>query len=397
MQAPRVLLTWELGLGFGHAVPLSRIGRRLAAAGMEVVAAVPDAALAAPLATAGIALLAAPAWATPPRSTHSATLTDSLAQWGLMDEARVGAALAAWRALLDQVRPDLVVCDYAPLAALAARGRAKVMQTGTGYCLPPAHLDTLPRLHALAPPRHTDANLLAAVNRALDGAGMAPLGRIGALFDGDDVFVSTFPVLDPYADHRARQAEGPLLEAPPRPAAPGARSIFAYLHKEVVDRPDVREALCALGGQLEIYAPRAGEDLLAALRQAGARVHAAPQTLADVLARTGLVLHQGSAGMAAEGLAAGVPQFTLGWQVEQYLNGAALAAAGLARARELFDPAFRLRADDISQFARDADAAFIAEAAGRIHRADLEAADPLDTLTRRCRALLGAGDARADQ
>lgn len=390
MQAPRVLLAWELGLGFGHLAPLSRIGRRLKAAGLDVLAAVPDPSDAAPLAAAGIGVVAAPRWAQAPRSTHSASLTDSLGEWGLADETRVGAALTAWGRLLDEARPALLVCDYAPLAALAARGRTPVMQTGTGYCLPPDHLTAFPPLHDRAPQRLRDTDLLSAVNRALAAAHLAPLARIGALFAGDDAFVSTFQLLDPYADERARQAEGPLLDQRPVPADPQARSIFAYLHREVVARPDVGDALRALGTQLELHVPGADDALLAPLREAGARVHTAPQRLAPVLARTRLIIHQGSAGMAAEGLAAGVPQLTLCWQVEQYLNGEALAAAGVARTRNLFDPAFRLDVREIWDLARDAELAFMAEAAGRLHRASLDAADPLDTLTRRCLALIAA-------
>ena len=40
MRAKRVLLAWEQGAGFGHTTQLSRLGRRLMAAGNEVVAAV---------------------------------------------------------------------------------------------------------------------------------------------------------------------------------------------------------------------------------------------------------------------------------------------------------------------------------------------------------------------
>lgn len=119
-------------------------------------------------------------------------------------------------------------------------------------------------------------------------------------------------------------------------------------------------------------------------------MHGEPQRLSAVLARTRLVLHQGSAGVAADALAAGVPQYTLCQHVEHYLNGEAVAAAGVARNRLLFDPGYVPDPTDILAFAEDEDAAHVALAAGRMHRAILEERPPLDHLVERCLALLAA-------
>ncbi|MFG1383338.1 glycosyltransferase [Xanthobacter versatilis] len=392
MRAKRVLLAWEQGAGFGHTTQLSRLGRRLMAAGNEVVAAVRYPQLSAPLAEAGIRVIQSPIWPPPPQRPEdavpaSATLSDSLGRAGLRDPASVRMALRGWRAILDAEQPDLMVCDYAPLAAPAAQGRCAIMQAGTAYCLPPADLEQMPVLHEIAPPVHRDADLLASVNSALADEGMAPLPRIGALFAGDDVFVRTFPLIDPYADLRERQAEGPILGAAFTRMRPGARGIFAYLHVQVASRPDVMEALRALGPELEIHIPGAAEGLTEPLRTAGVHVHAKPAPMAEVLSRSRLVLHQGSAGIATEALLAGVPQVTLSVHGEHYLNGECLAAAGLSHNVPLFDPRVRVAVETIRAMHADEEALLMAEAAGRMHRAMLDE-DPLDVLTRRCLALL---------
>ncbi|MFG1349124.1 glycosyltransferase [Xanthobacter autotrophicus] len=392
MRARRVLMAWEQGAGFGHTTQLARLGRRLMAEGVEVAAAVRYLQLSAPLAEAGIRVMQSPIWPPPvqrPDDTRpaSATLCDSLGRAGLRDTASVRTALRGWRVILDAEQPDLMVCDYAPLAAPAARGRCAIMQVGTAYCLPPSDLEEMPALHDFAPPLHHDRDLLASVNAALADEGMAPLERIGALFAGDDVFVRTFPLIDPYADLRDRQAEGPILGEKIGPARSDARGIFAYLHPQVAGRPDVMEALRALGPQLEIYVPGAEPGLMEPLRTAGARVHARPAPMAEVLARSRLVLHQGSAGVATEALLAGVPQVTLCVHGEHYLNGECLAAAGLGLNLPLFDPRVRVAAETIRTMHEDEDVHLMAEAAGRMHRAML-AEDPLDVLTRRCLALL---------
>ena len=392
-MARRVLLTWEQGAGFGHTIQLARLGRRLAEAGAEVAAAVRYLQNAGPLAEAGIRLIQAPPWPAPaPRANDhipaSATLTDSLARVGLRDPDSVRPVLCAWRDLLDAERPDLMVCDYAPLAGLAARGRCPVMQASTAYCLPPADLEAMPVFHDFVPPLHTDAEVVAAVNAALADEGLAPIDRIGALFTGDDAFVRSFQLLDPYADLRSRQAEGPVMAEAMREASPDARTVFAYVHTDVAARPDVAAVLMALAPRLEIFVPGVDPSWLAPLSAAGAVVHGRPVSMAEAMARSRLLIHQGSAGVAADALAAGVPQVTFSVHVEHWLNGEALAAAGLSRNFPLFHPDARVAPEPVLAALEDRDMAMIAAAAGRMHRSELAARDPLDVLTERCRALL---------
>lgn len=389
----RVLLTWEQGAGFGHTIQLARLGRRLADAGVEVVAAVRHLQNAGPLIEAGIRLIQAPPWPAPaPRpGDHipaSATLTDSLARVGLRDPDSVRPVLRAWLDMLDAERPDLMVCDYAPLAGLAARGRCPVMQASTAYCLPPADLEAMPVFHDFMPSQHTDDEVVAAVNTALAQTGLAPIDRIGALFTGDDAFVRSFQLLDPYADLRSRQAEGPVMAETMRETSPGTRTIFAYIHTDVAARPDVAAVLMALAPRLEIYVPGVDPSWLAPLSAAGATVHGRPVSMAEAMARSRLLIHQGSAGVAADALAAGVPQVTFSVHVEHWLNGEALAAAGLSRNFPLFHPNARIALEPVLAALEDRDMALVAAAAGRVHRAELAARDPLDALTERCRALL---------
>lgn len=389
----RVLLTWEQGAGFGHTVQLARLGMRLAAAGAEVVAAVRFLQNSTPLAEAGIRLVQAPPWPAPASRANdhipaSATLTDSLARVGLRDADSVRPVLKAWRDILDAERPDLMVCDYAPLAGLAARGRCPVMQVSTAYCLPPDDLDAMPVFHDFVPSQHTDAEVVAAVNAALADAGLAPIDRIGGLFAGDDAFVRSFQLLDPYADLRSRQAEGPVMAETMREPAPGACTVFAYIHSDVASRPDVAAVLTALAPRLEIFVPGVDPTWLAPLSAAGAIVHARPASMADAMARTRLLIHQGSAGVAADALAAGVPQVTFSVHVEHWLNGEALAAAGVSRNFPLFHPRARIALEPVLAALEDTDMAMVAAAAGRMHRAELAARDPLDVLEERCRAFL---------
>lgn len=398
IQPPRhrVLFAWELGHGFGHVMRLKRLAQRLAAQGCDMAAAVRSLGNSRALHAIGCRLIQAPQWpgearGLPGFQPSSVTLTDSLAQGGLEDVTAVRLLVRAWRDIIDWVEPDLLVCDYAPLATAAARGRVPIMQVGAGYFLPPASLDALPEQHGYAKALYRDADVVAWVNAALAAEGLRPLDRIGDLFFGDDVCVTTFALMDPYADHR--EADGPIVDAIPQPVRPDAKDIFAYLHPEVAADPRVMPGLVALGPALTLYVPNAADPLTQALAAKGAKVHRAPLDLPRALAGFSVLIHQGSAGMAAEGLAAGNLQYCLPWHIEHLLTAEALEAAGLGAVSRMFDPRVTLDPHAVLALADNADARLLADAAGRMHRAMLERRSPLDDLTERCLALLCGPDA----
>jgi hypothetical protein len=74
---------------------------------------------------------------------------DLLVRYSLDQEPRLLALTRAWDDLLDGWRPDLVVGDFAPVLALAARGRLPVVHVGSGYTVPPAGEPCFPKLRDL--------------------------------------------------------------------------------------------------------------------------------------------------------------------------------------------------------------------------------------------------------
>jgi hypothetical protein len=60
-------------------------------------------------------------------------MNDMLSAAGLADGDAVGRLLSVWDKIFGRIRSDLVVAGYAPLAALAARGRIPLMLAGNGF------------------------------------------------------------------------------------------------------------------------------------------------------------------------------------------------------------------------------------------------------------------------
>ena len=390
----RVLLAWELGGGLGHVMTLRRVVRPLAMAGVGVTAAVKDLSAARVLAEAGIGVVQAPVWPVTfysearRRAVSSATFIDSLAGFGLADAAALSSLLAAWRQLFALVKPDLVVADFAPAAALATRHNLPLATVGQGYSNPPSGLDRFPLLHHYAPPVWQETAVLAAVNKALANFSIRPLTRLGEIFQADAVAITNFRVLDPYRAYRAAPARGPFFDTPPLARRPDAATIFAYLSESGNLRDDVVAALLPLGSRLRLVGPGLSSAQLAAFRKAGASIPPNLPDLGQELADARLVIHLGGAATAASALAAGVPQLVLAVDIEKELTGQALEQAGIGKLIRVYDPNVLLTTETVITLAEDAALAARAGAVGLLHRRMLSA-DPLAAFVGECLELLG--------
>ena len=390
-----VLFAWELGLGLGHLMNMHRIARRLARHDCRTI-------LASSKVTAALALqgpfdeiIQAPKWPldTLPEERRlilsSATLNDILSGAGLADRIAVEGLLRSWLEIFKSQRPALVIADFAPLAAFAAKGRIPLALIGSGYTLPPAELPRFPPLHRRSPPIWKEKETLDAVNAAASKLNLTPLDRLPQIFSGDAGFVQTFALLDPYDTQRVEAVSGPLIDRVPEVRQEGATSIFAYLSGGYEPHPSIFEALRPFAQHLRVHAPRLPASALEELSRAGARIDAEAVPLAEILPSTRLILHHGGSGAAAEALVSGVPQLILSAQVEQDLNGEALQRAGVARLVRTYEPETKLSRELVEDIRADRAMTLRAAKLGSWHRQELATMDPLSTCERECLRLMG--------
>lgn len=394
MASKTVLLAWELGGGMGHITALHRLAGLLKHLDVRLVAAVKNPDAAAMLSASGVEVVQAPLWPSAARRpaeiarTSSATMGDILATAGLADLAGLDRLLKDWEDLFIRIKPDLVVADLAPAAALVARGQVPLVMTGNGFTLPPSDMPRFPPLHRLAPPAFAEEQTLAIVNAALRARQRSPLDFLPQVFGADARLVLTFPLLDPYRSRRGQPADGPVFEHAPVRATADATTIFCYFSHGYALHPDLPRALLAHADRLEIHAPELPDAEAGALQRAGASIATEPVAPMRALASASHVVHFGGSGLAAEALAAGIPQLILSMQVEQDLNGSALQDAGLGRLVRAWDPATRLPATLLDDLLQDTRLAGRAAQAGAEHRAWLEATDAAAAFKRISRELL---------
>jgi UDP:flavonoid glycosyltransferase YjiC (YdhE family) len=375
----------------GHVMMLARLAARLRRSDLRLVAVVKEPEAAAVLAARGIEVLAAPRWpsaAIPPEQiarTSSATMGDILTTAGLADAQGLRQLLRAWDEILLRLKPDLVVANLAPAAAIVARGRFPLMQVGDGYTLPPDGVKQFPLLHTMSDAGN-EAVPLAVLNGVLRSRGEPPFDYLPRIFSGDARMVFTFPLLDPYAAQRSEPLHGPLVDTSPVAFDPDSRAIFAYLSRGYRLHREIPDALLAHATRLRIHAPDLSDQEVRTLTQAGARVDREPA--AQAFASSSLVIHLGGSGLAAEALMAGLPQLVLSMQVEQWLTGTALQRAGVGRLVAAYDTESRI-APEIDAMFEDTALMRRANEAGQQHRELYHRADALAVFEHTSRRLLG--------
>lgn len=382
-----VLFTWELGRGAGHLDNIRRLSRRLKSSpGVRIVVALP--------ATGKVRfehvdeIVSAPPWPDQkPGGVSFSTFGDILAARGLADSVAMQRLLRGWDKLLVKIAPDLLIADLAPASALAARGRVPTLLIGNGYTLPPSDLKSFPALQN-GKPEWKEESTVAALNAALRENGQKPIGCLPEVFAADARSVQTFAMLDPYHLYRTEPIDGPLAERMPILPRNDAGNIFVYLSGDYHIPRGLVQSLLAHGSRVHIHAPRLSRAEMKALTEAGAAIYSDPVSIAEALAASRLVVHTGGSGLAAEALAAGVPQFILSSHIEQDLNGSAVERAGAGRFLRAYLAETEVAPAMLDAMIEDQTLLTRARELGELHRAVLSSSDALGRCEHIARKLL---------
>ena len=200
---------WESGAGFGHVAPMRLVARALLARGHKPVMALRDVVEPAPmLKDEPYPILHGPFWGRAAmglggKPFSAATFADILAVGGFGNADELSAMMKACDALIDVVRPDLVIAEYAPMLALAARGRVPAILFGTGFTVPPADLPVYPRIQAKVPHTMLQEKVLAVVQEVQKRRGKPVPKTLPEILACDRRFPCTFICRWPRTKFRA--------------------------------------------------------------------------------------------------------------------------------------------------------------------------------------------------
>lgn len=332
---PTLLLAWELGGGLGHLIRAVPLVKRFRQRGFRVVLAARDlSSVQSVFGELAVEFLQAPIKTSKPenrvKSPRSLAHILHNSGFGRLDELQ--ALVAAWRNLFAMTGCDLLLCDHAPTALLAARGMGvKVATTGTGFCCPP-DVYPLPDFRPWLPEatdqlRAHEDRLLENVNTVLRSNHVGPFERLGQLYgDVDECFLATFPELDHYPKRSDGEYRGAWPNAggasPQWPNGPG-KKVFAYL-KMSRGLQEVLSQLNHLRLPTLVYIHRLDAQLRGQFQSSRLRFVDRPLDLARVGRQCDLAILNAGHGATVSMLLAGKPILQLPLNLEQTLTGLAI-------------------------------------------------------------------------
>lgn len=344
----RILMTWELGGGYGHLAPLRTLAGTLKARGHTLAIAVRDTQTAGTLLEGtGIAVHQAPANLHPARGLTLLSFPQILLNTCFNQAEELEERVRAWRRLYREFNPELLICDHSPTALLAAQGLAfPRLPVGYGFVVPP---DVTP-LPSLRPWLDSDPVELARdemraldmVNGVLAKLGAKPLDSLSTLYRTPRQPLFTLKELDNYALMR-RNADywGPLLagsgKQPAWPPGEGKR-IFVYL-RPFPTLPAFLDCLRETGQPTIIHVPGLASELRE--RHAGGKLKFSDDLL-DIRAvarQCELAVLHGGHGTLALMLLEGKPLLLLPLHLEMLINAQAAVKLGAALTAPQLKPA----------------------------------------------------------
>jgi UDP:flavonoid glycosyltransferase YjiC (YdhE family) len=333
-----ILFAWELGSNLGHLMSILPIAEELQRRGHSVTLAVKDLARFAqidshPLLT----VVQSPLFF--PRAEmlrESMGYCDILAISGYLTETSLLPLLRAWRELLALLDVDVVVAQHAPTALLAARSAGRpAVAIGSGFMCPPAMVPLPGFLPLTAVQRaelsHTETQILAACNKALEKFSATPLPNLANLFLDAETLLCIYPELEHYDMRDNVEYIGPLYAdaaaAPIEFPRKYKKNILIYLNNFKCWN-NLRAACAALEANVLCAAVGLPKHEVERACTANMTVVDYPIPLSSLYQYCDLVVCHGGPGTVAGALAAGRPLLLLPTQKEQLILSNRIAERG---------------------------------------------------------------------
>jgi len=336
IEPRHILLAWEYGRNLGHLVRLAQIRRFVSERGGCCTLVVPRsyvnhcwfARSQAPVRTAPALrsfLTSQDGGRRRPGRLYS--FADVLLDLGFADVAALEIAVAGWLKLFKEEKPQRLLCDYAPVAQLAARiAGLPTTQLTNGFDAPPLDFPLFDR--TLRGP-HLDRLNAERVRKVADSVRRVGLSHGVADLRLDDVMgwslkvLDGIPETDPYGPRIDAMWVGPFIAASQDTCAPQwstggkGKRIFGYVRGSIA--PHVLNALSSAKSPAICVWPDATEAALAQYRGSTVQLMRRPVDLGAALAEADAVVNYGSSAVVCSVLLAGKPQLMIPSDVEKLM------------------------------------------------------------------------------
>lgn len=327
----RVLISWELGGGMGHLMPLRSIIRDLVKSGVRTYLLTRDIDLSRRLfARLECEIVECP---TLPQScilpTRASVFADVLTANGFAQKDELAIRFRKWCDTIIGLRPDFVLCDHSPSALMVSRNFGlPAAPIGTGFCCPPDQ-DILPNWRPWLNESASELvfrehKVVEAINEVmLPGTG---IDRIGQLYSECATnFLMSYVELDHFPDREFGTYRGTVSNEegkPPVWPCNKGRKVFAYLK----NTPGLEAILACLDGagfSSIVCISRLSADEANGLNRRFRNVDICSDSISlpHALSECDFAVHHGTHGVASSTLLAGKPAAVFPIALEQRITG----------------------------------------------------------------------------
>jgi len=346
----RILLAWELGGDYGHLMRFRVLAHELRRRGHEPVFAIRDLTFAeAIFRDEPYTGFQAPVWmrgitGLPPPIGFAETLMG----FGFLHPETLTALCRAWRALVEVVRPELIVFDYAPTGMLATRGlRVPRVLVGESFSILPR---TAPmpiyrwwRPEPQARILEAERRVLVSANAALAHFSEPPMQRLADLLEADEAIITTSKEFDQYPGRPDGRYWGSVAESgggtPPQWPAVGAKRIFAYIKPRHRDFNVLLAALRTIDASVVVHAPAVSPQAVRTHTAANVAFSLDLLRMADVRRECDLGICHSGANTVHALVTAGKPVLLLPQHLEQMMTAKRVLELGAGLVVDYEEPA----------------------------------------------------------
>ena len=343
------MFCWELGGGFGHLYPLVPFVSAVDRLGIETGVAAKNLTWAEQvIGKYNVELFQSPVWRVPPKPfPFSLNYAENLLRNGYWHLPSLKGNLTAWIHLFEVFEPHFILADHAPTAILAAK-LAGIPRgaLGTGLALPP-QIFPMPSLHPwLDIPKkmlqEKEAACTRQINEALRELYAEGLRSLADIFDGTEMFLTTFPELDHYGSRPHGDYRGPILSSatdhdPEWPPASGER-VFIYINYRYPFFSEIMEAIKKTGLPALAVVPDIPETERKAWEGKTLAICSGPINFKTAARECSFAVTHGGFNTANLVLLSGKPLLTLPEQLEQTLLAYRITGQGMALMVNWFNP-----------------------------------------------------------
>lgn len=339
----RIVYAWDHGPGIGPIARGALISAALRKHGHQIAFVLRDLALAPLLGKVRPRVFQAPVWSHPTRGVPKLPRShaDLLAYAGWNQPAALLSVTASWIDLIDALKPELIITDGSPAAALAARKRKiPVIFVGDGLSLPPL-TEPLPAFQSKAngsdaAAKDAEASVLSAVQKTAKALNLGEVKSLAQLYLGKARLLCTFPEFDPYGPRKGQKYVGPLYVPPKETAAyewPKGKGtkLVAYVRPDWAGLQAFKKTINDLGWRVLFVMPSASKETVASFSSGDVIASNQPVGLSATKDADFVALH-GGLELVSELARRGKPLLLLPLDLEQHLLAARVMGLGIGLA-----------------------------------------------------------------